>query len=229
MSTIPTNTALDPVPNTQKDFYDWAERHALKVELARSGEYELIFIGDSITHLFEVEGYGADVWRQYYGQRRVLNLGYGWDCTQNVRWRLAQGEFTGQQPSLVVLNIGTNNLTGNSAARANTAAEIVDGIFEICRDIHQQSAQTVILIMGIFPRGLTTDPIHAQVTELNAMLCAQLPVDSRLRYVDIGERFLGPEGEIPLALMQDRCHPTTAGYAIWAAAIEPFIAQYLQG
>lgn len=228
MTSIQANTAEHPVPNIQKDFYDWAERHEQKMELARTGQYDLIFIGDSITHLFEVEGHGADVWQQYYGHRHVLNLGYGWDCTQNVLWRLADGEFSGQHPKLVVLNIGTNNLTGNSACRANTADEIVDGILEICRYIHQQSAQTAILIMGVFPRGLTTDPIHAQVQELNATLHAHLPIDPRLLYVDIGERFLGPDGEIPIELMNDRCHPTAEGYPIWAAAIEPIIAQYVR-
>jgi len=43
-------------------------------------------------------------------------LGYGWDCTQNELWRLESGELTGQTPKLVVLLIGTNNLTGNSRA-----------------------------------------------------------------------------------------------------------------
>jgi lysophospholipase L1-like esterase len=227
MTTVQPNTAVLPVPNTQQDFYDWADRHARKQALARTGQYELIFIGDSITHLFEEDGRGAAVWEQYYGQRRALNLGYGWDCTQNVLWRLVDGEFAGQHPKLVVLNIGTNNLTGNSTCRANTAEEIVEGIFAICRLIHEQSADTAILLMAVFPRGLTTDPIHARVQELNATLQARLPADPRLLFLDIGGKFLGPDGEIPVALMNDRCHPTADGYPIWAAAIEPIVAHYV--
>jgi hypothetical protein len=95
--TLATNPAVHPVPNVQKDFYDWEARRREKTALAQQGAYDLLFIGDSITHLFEVEGRGAAIWHRYYGRRRTLNLGYGWDCTQNVLWRLEHGEFAGQR------------------------------------------------------------------------------------------------------------------------------------
>jgi len=227
MTQTDINTAVCPVPNTQKDCYDWAERRAEKVELARTGKYDLIFIGDSITHFFELEERGAPIWRQYYGQRRALDLGYGWDCTQNVLWRLEHGEFANQQPKLVVLNIGTNNLTGNSTARANTATEIVDGIEAICRFIHHASPTTTILVMAVFPRSVTSDPIHAQVQELNTEIKARLADTPHTLHLDIGDRFLGHDGEIPTTLMNDRCHPTEEGYVIWGEAIEPIITQYV--
>lgn len=221
------NTAIHPVPNTEKDFYDWAKRRQQKVALAGTGKYDLIFIGDSITHLFEVEGRGAAIWQRHYGQRQVLDLGYGWDCTQNVLWRLEHGEFASQQPKLVVLNIGTNNLTGNSAARANTAEEIVAGIEAICRFVQDASPTTTMLVMAIFPRGLTSDPIHAQVHQLNRILAAQLAGRPHTLLLDIGDRFIGQDGDIPTTLMDDRTHPTEAGYRIWAEAIEPVVTQYL--
>jgi len=49
-----SNNAIFPVPNTQKDFYDWHERRAIKQKQAQSMNHELIFIGDSITHGFEL-------------------------------------------------------------------------------------------------------------------------------------------------------------------------------
>ena len=157
----------------------------------------------------------------------MLDLGYGWDCTQNVLWRLENGEFAGQQPKLVVLTIGTNNLTGNDSARANTAAEIVEGINAICSFIHRQSPATTILVMAIFPRGLSHEPIHAQVKELNTALKASLAERHGILHLDIGSRLLGPDGEIPTEVMDDRCHPTEKGYAIWAQAIDSVIAEYL--
>lgn len=227
MTQTQLNTALCPVPNTEKDFYNWAERRQQKAALVGTGTYDLIFIGDSITHMFEIEGRGAAVWQQYYGERRALDLGYGWDCTQNVLWRLQHGEFASQQPKLVVLNIGTNNLTGNSTARANTAEEIVAGIEAICRFIQDASPTTTILVMAVFPRGLTSEPIHTQVQELNKTLAAHMAGRPRMLLLDIGDRFIGLDGEIPTDLMDDRTHPTEAGYRIWAEAIEPVVAQYL--
>ncbi|HCE46484.1 MAG TPA: hypothetical protein DET40_23310 [Lentisphaeria bacterium] len=221
------NTAIVPVPNTQKDFYDWNERRSQKVAEAKKGSHDLIFIGDSITHMFEMEGRGAAIWQRYYGQRSAFDLGYGWDCTQNVLWRLENGEFAGQHPKLVVLNIGTNNLTGNSTARANSAAEIFAGIEAICQFIHRHSPESMILVMSIFPRGLSNDPVHAKVKELNAVLKSGLECKPGIIHLDIGQRFIGSDGEIPLELMNDRCHPAEKGYKIWADAIEQVVTRYL--
>ena len=227
MTPISSNSAILPVPNRQKDNYDWAARRKQKLEQAASGNHALIFIGDSITHHFETEERGLPIWQRYYGQRNALDLGYGWDCTQNILWRLENGEFAGQRPKLVVLLAGTNNLTGNETARANTVPEIVAGIGAICDWIHLQSSETTILLMAVLPRGLSHEPIHTQVEELNAALKASLEDKPLILHLDIGCRFLGPDGEIPTALMEDRCHPTEQGYAIWAEAIEPIVAQFL--
>ena len=41
--------------------------------------------------------------------------------------------------------------------------------------------------------------------------------------LDIGQRFLLPNGELPRKLMSDFCHPTEEGYAIWASALRPLL------
>lgn len=201
------NSALIPTPNVQLDNYDWTERRRLKLQQVASGRHDLIFIDDSITHRFEREDGGLKWWNHFYGHRRALNLGYGWDCTQNVLWRLQNGEFAGLSPRLVVLNIGTNNLTGNDVCRPNTAEEIVAGIEAIAELIHSQSPETAIILMGVFPRGLSHEPIHAKVRELNAALKTAFASRPRFIFQDIGGLWLGTDCEIPIDLMADRCHP----------------------
>lgn len=222
-----SNNAVIPVPNTQKDFYNWAERHKTKTEAARARQHELIFIGDSITHMFEVPERGGKVWEQHFGHYTTLNLGYGWDCTQNVLWRLANGEFAYQRPRVVVLNIGTNNLTGNSGGRANTAEEIIEAILAICDFIHRHSPETQIIVMSVFPRGATTEPIFQQAKELAGAIQQAVTGQSGLTNLDIGTRFLGSDGEIPTALMDDLVHPTEAGYQIWAEELGPIISKLI--
>ena len=82
------NTAIVPTPKIENDFYDWYVRHESKCNAARANNHELLFIGDSITHLFEghpnVPDKGEEVWRKFYGRRSVLNLGFGWDRTPNA-------------------------------------------------------------------------------------------------------------------------------------------------
>ena len=227
MNLMFTHSAIDPVRNVQKDNYDWAERHAQKQAEARTGSHDLIFIGDSITHRFERDGGGLAVWMKHYETRRLLNLGYGWDCTQNVLWRLHNGEFSDQRPKLVVLNIGTNNLTGNSAGRPNTVTEIVAGIEAICDFVLGASPSTKILVMAIFPRGRTDEIIHARVKDLNAALATWLSARPHLLHLDIGARFMGKDGEVDVELLPDRCHPVEPGYVIWAEALKPFVSQYV--
>jgi len=147
-------------------------------------------------------------------------MGFGWDRTQNVLWRLRQGEFEGQNPQWVILNIGTNNLTGTENARANTPDEIVEGITAICDEVHQRSPQSNIILMGIFPRGARADdPLRAPILETNRSLTRHFEGDPNVKFIDIGSRFLAPDGSLPTALMPDGTHPSDAGYRIWADAL----------
>ena len=62
------------------------------------------------------------------------NHRFGWDRCQNVLWRLEQGELRGlpARPSAVLICIGTNNTSETPNARANTAAEIAEGVLRVC-------------------------------------------------------------------------------------------------
>ena len=53
------------------------------------GDYDIEFIGDSITQGWE--GAGKNVWAEFYGKRKVINFGVGGDRTQHVLWRFEQG------------------------------------------------------------------------------------------------------------------------------------------
>ena len=88
----------------------------------------------------------------------MLNLGFGWDRTQNVLWRLDHGELDGLHPRVVVVHIGTNNTSPTDHARQNTPAEIVAGLKEICGRIRSKIPRTKIVLMAIFPRE--KDPIN---------------------------------------------------------------------
>jgi lysophospholipase L1-like esterase len=228
------NTAVVPVPKLENDSYDWYARHDAVMKVKDQVKPEIVMIGDSITHFWagppqSAIQRGPQTWKQLFGQRRVLNLGFGWDRTQNVLWRLDHGEFDGLHPRHVVINIGTNNFSGTSHARANTPAEVAEGIRAICTRIRSKSPETQIILMGVLPRGAKAeDPFRAKIAELNRLL-PELGKTRGITFLDVGSRFLQPRGELPRSLMSDFCHPTEQGYTIWADALKPLLHEENKG
>jgi lysophospholipase L1-like esterase len=222
------------VPVTQnRDWrvYDWTARHAAASALMRSRHPDIVMLGDSITHFWGGEPAGAAVggrrtgaeeWDRFFAGRSVVNLGYGWDRTENVLWRLDNGEFDGVTPKVVVLMIGTNNITLNSPE------EIAAGVEAICTTIHERSPATKILLLAIFPRGQKPDATRAKVDEVNRLI-ATLDARDDVTFLDIGAKFLGPDGSISADVMYDFLHPSAKGYAIWTAAMGPVLDRLLAG
>jgi lysophospholipase L1-like esterase len=220
------NTAVIPVPRLEMDSYDWYERHKDVLSAKARVNPRVVLIGDSITHFWGglPEGAhranGPQSWEQAFGGIPVLNLGFGWDRTQNVLWRLSHGEFDGLHPKTVIINIGTNNLTGTENARANTPAEVVQGILAIHAMVRAKSPDSRIVVMGIFPRGFSpSSPLRAPIVQVNRLLAQALATTPGTMFLDIGAQFLEPNGTLPQKLMSDGTHPTDEGYKLWAKAL----------
>ncbi len=230
-ATAMVNSALVPVPKLEEDSYDWYARHEAILRIGRRVNPEIVLIGDSITHFWSGEpkdypsARGPLAWERAFGQFRTLNLGFGWDRVQNVLWRLDHGEFDGLHPRLVILNIGTNNLTGTANARENTPVEIVEGIGEIVRRLRTFVPNVRIIQMGVFPRGQSpTDDFRPKIAEINRLL-SLTTAQRRVEFLDIGSRMLQPDGSISPEIMDDFTHPTEKGYQIWANAIAPWLTK----
>ena len=215
-ATIWANEAVVPVP--RPDGW-WMERHQKLNERVKQGNVDLIFIGDSITQGWE--GEGKAVWEAYYGNRNAVNLGISGDRTQHVLWRLENGNIEGISPKLAVVMIGTNN------AAANQPEETAEGIRAIVAKLRQKLPETKILLLAIFPRGETPeDPLRQKNEQVNGLI-AQLDDGEWVKFVNINTAFLTVDGMLTKEIMPDLLHPNARGYAIWAAAIEPYVAEVL--
>ena len=224
------NTAVIPRPGMEDAGYDWMYRHGDILALQAFSGRDLVFIGDSIFHFWGGQPHsaaprGADVWGEYYAPRRALNLGFGWDRTQQVLWRLEQGELGTVTPRVAVVLIGTNNLWPGRV-RANTDEEIVAGIRAVCGKIQRLSPGTRILLLGLLPRGVAGDFDRWRIARINREL-ARLDGKGRVTYLDIGGRLVGPDGSFLPGVTDDLLHPTAAGYRLLAEAMEPTLARLL--
>ena len=94
--------------------------HAQLLEKARAGGIDVYFVGDSITRRWGATDYPEFLanWRQNFFGWNAGNFGWGADRTQNILWRLENGELDGVNPKVIVILAGTNNV-GRAAGGAD--------------------------------------------------------------------------------------------------------------
>jgi lysophospholipase L1-like esterase len=204
------NTAI--VPDLSPRF---EEKHQANLAVARAGDIDVLFMGDSITDWWrnETGNYaGKPVFDQYFGNMKVANFGIAGDTTQGVLYRLQNGEGQGFSPKAVMLMIGTNN------TRTNLAGEIAEGVGAVVLELQKDFPDAKILLLGVFPRSTNDSPLRPQIAEINSII-SRLDDGDRVHYLDIGNIFLDQDGNIPTTIMSDGLHPTTAGYELWAQEV----------
>lgn len=195
------------------------ERHeAFLADIKKmEGMIDVVFLGDSITDGWR----GKKAWKDSIAPLKALNLGIGGDRTQHVLWRIQHDELQGYKPKAFVIMIGTNNMGGDSAE--NIAA----GVKAIVEEIQKQHPEGKILLLGIFPRSpKPTDTIRDKVKKTNEIL-AKLD-GKNVKYLDIGGKFLEPDGSLSKEIMPDFLHLSEKGYAIWAEAIDKDLKEMLK-
>jgi len=234
---IPVNSAIVPASKLENDSYNWWNRHAEVLRVKDSINPEIVLIGNSITHFWGGEPLlkfadgklripnGPNTWASLFGNYRVLNLGFGWDRTQNVLWRLDHGELDGLHPQTVIIHIGTNNTSETKNARMNAAPEIVEGIRAICGRIRSKVPNAKIILMAIMPREQSPNhPRRILINEINRQL-EVFANEQKITLVDIGPKMLASDGTLPKEIANDFCHPTEKGYQIWADGIRSLISE----
>jgi lysophospholipase L1-like esterase len=212
-----TNTAIIPEPRLE-----WFQEFQQHLDESRKMPViDLIFDGDSITAAWK--GAGHEVWAERYGKYNVYDMGIGGDRTENVLWRLQEGQVDNLHPKLVVLLIGTNDSVVNL-----TPEQIAAGVKAVVDDYRKRLPDAVILLQGIFPRSAhPTDPFRVKVEAVNKII-SQYGDGKNVIYLDFGDKFLQPDGTLTADIMPDFLHPSAKGYEIWADAIQPIIDKYVQ-
>jgi len=194
--------------------------HSNFVKIAKEGKAQLVFLGDSIT-----AGWGGkkEIWDEAFGKYQPANFGIGGDRTQHVLWRIENGELDGIKPKAAVIMIGTNN-TG-----PDDAPGIARGVTKIVEFVRKKSPDTKILLLAVFPRGenASPNPGRDKLKQANAIL-AKLHDGKHVHFLDIGDKFLQPDGSISKEIMPDFLHLSAAGYQIWADAITPRLAELMK-
>ena len=208
----------------------WVKRHESFVERSKKGTVEVLFLGDSITHRWELEG--AKSWAGLPAAWKVAEYGMGGDRTQHLLWRITAGkELVGIEPKVVVVLIGTNNIGSNSPA------EIAAGLKAILAALRMQKPVSHVLLLGLLPRSgrpvprddasAPAESLHPKIAEINGRL-AKLD-DDAVTFLDIGPKLLDADGGLPSKMMPDYLHLSAEGYAVMGDAIREPVDDLLSG
>lgn len=232
---------LAAVPIGRMDLPWWRERFGQSLARVARGHVGLVWLGDSITQNWEMDGpepwaQYRPVWQHYYGDRDAVNMGFMGDTTASVIWRLDHGEVAGLRPKALILLIGANNF----GATHWGAEQTLDGIQAIIRILRHKLPRTQILLLGVLPSARS-----AWITEntqiLNAMLQRAYRRQPDVTFLNVGYLFYR-NGQLNRSLYLDphealaashtpgltvetvpsvALHPDAQGMGLIAQAIEP--------
>lgn len=226
----PRPAADQPVARTDRNSQI---AHAQLLEKAKKGRIDVYFEGDSITRRWGATDYPALLanWKQNFFGWNAADFGWGADSTQNILWRLENGELDNVHPKVIVLLAGTNNV-GSAPARGADDPRIADvtqgikAIVDLCR---KKAPEATIILTGITPRndnrGNPTG-VMPVITKINENI-AKFADGKKIRYVNINDKLADRDGKLYAGMTMDKLHPSLKGYQVWADALKPILTELL--
>jgi acyl-CoA thioesterase-1 len=218
----PNSTASPPIPSqeeieanhraaAERLLYDFADlRHFAATNSAlrapRPGEKRVVFMGDSITELWE-QGDPA-----FFARVDFINRGISGQTTSQMLVRFRQ-DVIELKPAVVHILAGTNDIAENTGP---TSLGAIEANIESMIDIAEANGVRVAL-GSVLPatefwwhRGLNPGP---KIVALNAQL-RRLAVRRRIVYVDYYTALTDGALGMRLDFAPDGIHPSLKGYQI---------------
>ncbi len=205
--------------DTRRVEFDFKNEELLS--LGKRPDY--LFIGDSITHMWELNAYFGG------GGKLFVNRGIGGDTSEFVRKRFAADALQ-LKPATVILMIGTNDIAAidgdpwwrvvgtPEAVVEETCLSNITAIVDMCA-----AAGCELVLCSIPPSDIVAphkNPERKALTgRINTHL-QQLCRERGLAYVDYYSNMVEPDGiTLTPDLSPDGIHPNAKGYAIMAKVL----------
>jgi lysophospholipase L1-like esterase len=149
----------------------------------------------------------------------LLNRGFGGAKINDVV-RYADRIVTPYHPRAVILFAGTNDIAPPKPA---TARQVFDGYLSFVNRVQAALPETPIYYVAITPSA-SRWKLWSIAREANRLIREHIKSDPRLRFIDLTDHLLGPDGKPNRSLYRfDRLHPNQKGYAQWTAVIKPLL------
>jgi len=200
--------------------------HQQLLAKAEAGGIDLYFEGDSITRRWGALDYPELLahWNDTFHGWNAANFAWGGDRTENILWRLENGELDGVHPKVIVLLAGTNNL-GRDPGGEEVAAEVTRGLEAIVAACREKAPEATIVLTAIFPRN-DNPAVLPTIASINANLAAMADGDS-IRFLDVNPGLTGADGLLLEEMTVDGLHLGLKGYQVWAEGLKPILTELL--
>jgi len=218
-----------PVPADQPRMRADRNSHLAHQQLlakARSGGIDVYFLGDSITRRWGALDYPDFLahWTRSFHGWNAGNFGWGADRTENILWRLDNGELDGVNPKVIVVLAGTNNV-GKEPGDEAEVADVTRGLRAIVDACRKKAAAATIVLVAIFPRN-DNPAVMPTIDRINANL-AKMADGQSIRFLDVNARLADAKGVLFKGMMVDGLHPSLKGYEVWAGGLKPILVELL--
>ena len=192
-----------------------------KVAPPATGEDRVVFMGDSITDIWDLA--------TYFPGKPYVNRGIGGQTTPQMLIRY-RPDVIALQPKVVVIMAGTNDIAGNTGpmsvaeieANYATMAELARAhnirvVFSSVTPVNDYTERSKLLFPLRSPQ---------QILELNRWM-KDYCVQNGCVYLDYFSAMVDDKGLLKRDLAEDGLHPNDKGYAIMAPLAQKAIEQAL--
>jgi cephalosporin-C deacetylase len=202
--------------------------HQQLLEKAKQGGIDVYFLGDSITRRWGTsdKAYAPllENWKKNFYGWNAGNFGWGGDTTQNIVWRIENGELDGVNPKVIVLLAGTNNV-GGPIQDETKVEEVVSSIEAILATCQEKAPNAKIILTAIFPRNDNRDAIPT-INRINAKL-EKLADGNKIRFLNVNDKLADSDGNLFEGMAHDGLHLNVEGYQVWADGLKPMLTEIL--
>jgi lysophospholipase L1-like esterase len=226
-------TALTALMRNDVRLRDWPNlaryREANRTLAApSSSESRVVFMGDSITDLWQQPRYGG-----FFPGKPYVDRGISGQTTPQMLLRF-RPDVIDLKPNLVVILAGTNDIAGNTGPMTNE--EIQGNIASMSELAHANRIKVVLASITpvsayhvASPTAVpqTTARPMARIHALNGWLKTYAAEHGDV-YLDYFSAMTDSTGVMRTELTDDDLHPNAKGYAIMAPLVEAAIAKALK-
>jgi len=218
----------------EKKLNDWAELKRYEaankqVMPPKKNETRVVFIGDSITDIWDENGFGG-----FFPGKSYINRGIGGQTTPQMLLRF-RADVIANKPKVVVILAGTNDISGNTGpmtleqtgdniasmaelATANGIKVVLSSVIPVSDTVRQENGEFYIQTRARPP---------AKITAMNEWLknyCAK----NGYTYLDYYSAMVDDKGFVRGGITFDGLHPNKQGYALMSPLVEAAIEKALK-